>query len=172
MVCCPWKKMRAYTIESNYWLFITENLQEVVAWNELHVLKSHCNWLLLKIEWLWRRWAGRVESRRWLRGYYSNPDKWQLAVKWVGWNGWIKWYFGGRINKTWWWIEWAGSTGDIHDKDYYCFFSISHWVGGVVIYWHEETRGGSNREEGKLKHQFETDVKSEMPVRHLSETVK
>lgn len=40
--------MRAYNIESNYWLFIIEILKETVAWDDLHFLNCHSNWLFLE----------------------------------------------------------------------------------------------------------------------------
>ena len=54
------------------------------------------------------------------------------------------------------WMDWVRNKGNITDKDYYCFFSISQWVGGDVIYRNWEPGGGTNRGEGKLKYQFET----------------
>ena len=51
---------------------------------------------------------------------------------------------------------WTGFGIRETDKDYYCFFGISQWVGGDVIYRNWEPGGGTNRGEGKLKYQFET----------------
>ena len=53
-------------------------------------------------------------------------------------------------------MDWVGNKGNITDKDYHCFFSISQQVGGDVIYRNWVPGGGTNRGEGKLKYQFET----------------
>lgn len=52
-------------------------------------------------------------------------------------------------------MDWAGNKGNITDKDYRCFFSISQQVGGGVIYRNWEPVGGTNGGDGKLKYQSE-----------------
>lgn len=87
----PWKKRRAYTIESDGRLFIIESFKEAAAWALYTYRAAACISIyifffsFLKISLLLacaKDGAGcaRVESGRCLRGCY----KWQLAMKWIG----------------------------------------------------------------------------------------
>lgn len=66
----PWKKRRAYTIESDGRLFIIESFKEAAAWAELHFLKYHSCWLVPKMELVVQEWSqgdvlGAVTNGNW-----------------------------------------------------------------------------------------------------------